>query len=62
LPKETIKLKINTKTRIAACLKSLHDELGEVLLKSNVKYFEIIRKLNHFEGLTDIEIYKALNK
>lgn len=62
LPKEAIKLKVNTKTRIAACLKSLHNELSEVPLKSNNKYFEIIRTLNHFKGLNDNEIYKALNK
>lgn len=62
LPKETIKLKINTKTRFAVCLKSLHDDLSEVPFKSNIKYFEIIRTLNHFEGLNDTEIYKALNK
>jgi hypothetical protein len=62
LPKEIIKLKINTKTRFAASLKSLYNELSDIPFKSNVKYFEIIRTLNHFERLNDNEIYKALNK
>ena len=61
LPAEVIKLKRNSKTKFAKALGEILRELGNKdKLKEETGYFDIIRKLNHFEN--DSDIYKAITR
>ena len=64
LPAEIINLKRDCKTKIAAALNSLHKDLAisDRTLRSDKEYYDIIRTLNHFKNLPNIDIYKLLTK
>lgn len=62
IPNSIIKLKRGCKTRFANALKPIHVAFSETPLKSDLEFFKILRVLNHFERMTDIEIYKAINR
>lgn len=62
LPHQSIKLKRDCKTRFAKALSPIHKELSEKPLKSDVEFFKLLRVVNHFENLTDIEIYNAITR
>lgn len=61
LPEKVIQLKKSCKTRLAKSFRPIHKELGEKL-KSDTEFFKIIKILNHFENLNDVEIYLAINR
>jgi hypothetical protein len=58
LPKTIIRLQKACKTKLAKALREIHKKLSENTLISDVKYFEIIKCLNHFEKETDL--YKVI--
>lgn len=60
LPDEVIKLQRRCKTRLAKALGEILRELGDGKLKEHSEYFDIIKKLNHFEKERDI--YKAITR
>jgi hypothetical protein len=62
IPNSIIKLKRGCKTRFAKVLNPIHVEFSETPLKSDLEFFKILRILNHFERMTDFEIYKAINR
>lgn len=61
-PNQIIRLKLNCKTRFAKTLNLIYKELSNRTLKSDVEFFKLIRILNHFQNLTDIEIYNAVTR
>lgn len=63
-PPKTIDLIYNCKTKLSKVLNKVYKQNAthKGSLKSNLKYFEVLRSLNHFASLTDDEIYNALNK
>jgi hypothetical protein len=61
-PNQIIRLKHNCKTRFAKTLNLIYKELSNRTLKSDVEFFKLIRILNHFQNLTDIEIYNAVTR
>lgn len=61
-PSEIIKLNLNTKTKVAACIKAIYSELGEGNLKNEVKLFKIIKCMSLFKNDTRDQIYKLMNK
>jgi hypothetical protein len=60
LPKEVIKLKRGCKTKLAKAFGEILRELCDGVLKDQTEYFDIIRKLNHFENESDL--YKAITR
>jgi hypothetical protein len=58
LPKTLIQLKKRCKTKLGRILGEIHKELSENALKSDKKYFEILKCLNHYQNETDL--YKVL--
>jgi len=62
IPQEVIRLKKDCKTRFAKSLRPIHKDLSENQLKSDIEFFKLIRVLNHFEKLTDIQIYNAITR
>ncbi len=60
LPKEPIQLKRGSKTKLGKILGEIHKELSEHPLKSDAKYLELVRCLNHFADETDL--YKVLTR
>lgn len=62
LPIATINLKRGCKTKIAPFFNSIHKQLSENKLKNDTEYFKIIKSLNHFRNLQDIDIYKTITK
>lgn len=64
LPNQKIKLKKDCKTRFAKALNPIHKELSNEnkKLKSDTEFFNLIRVLDHFEKLTDAEIYQAITR
>jgi hypothetical protein len=62
LPKKIINLKRTTKTRFAKALSPIHKDLSNIPLKSDNEFFKLIRVFNHFEKLSDDEIYQAITR
>lgn len=62
LPKETIQLNKNCKTRFAPVLRPIHKKLTQKQLKSDYDFFAIIKILSPFNKMTDTEIYKAITR
>ncbi len=61
-PKEVVKLNLNTKTKVATCIKAIFKELGDGNLKNEVKLFEIIKWMSPFKDDIPDQIYKLMNK
>ncbi|MDH5826268.1 hypothetical protein [Sphingobacterium faecium] len=61
-PSEIVKLNLNTKTKVAACIKAMYSELGEGNLKNEVKLFKIIKCMSLFKNDTPNQIYKLMTK
>lgn len=57
-----IRLRKNAKTRFAKALRPIHNELSGNVLKSELKFFEVIRALEQFKDDSDDEIYKAITR
>lgn len=64
IPLQKIQLKARCKTKIAPIFNKIYmqKKSGMTPLKSDKKYFEIIRVLNHFKDLSDNEIYKIIGR
>lgn len=64
IPKKTIQLNARCKTPLAPVFNTIYRRLksSKTPLKSDTKYFDIIRVLNHFAGLSDSEIYKTIGR
>ena len=64
LPLKYINLKRDCKTKIAATFNPLHRDLSmtECFLRNDTEYFKVIRALNHFQKLSDNEIYKLITR
>lgn len=64
LPQKKIKLKKDTKTRLAKVLSPIYKQLSNEnkKLKSDTDFFAIVRVLDHFEKLTDTQIYQAITR
>jgi hypothetical protein len=63
LPETTIQLKRTCKTKVAKALGEIHKELSnENKLSTDIKYFQLIRVLSHFEKETEGDLYKALTR
>ncbi|MBP7679320.1 MAG: hypothetical protein KA096_02765 [Bacteroidales bacterium] len=62
LPTKPIKLRRRSKTKLASVLNNIYKQLGQSELKSNTKFFALVRVLNHFESYTNFDIYKALTR
>lgn len=62
IPEKKIKLKRDSKTRVASVFNPIHKELSEKTLKSDSDYFKILRVLNVFSKASDIDIYKAITR
>lgn len=63
LPMSTIQLKRTCKTKVAKALGEIHRELSnENKLIDDIKYFQIIRILSHFEKESERDLYKALTR
>jgi len=63
LPEKTIQLKRTCKTKVAKALGEIHKELSnENKLRTDTKYFQLIRVLSHFEKETEGDLYKALTR
>lgn len=63
LPATIIQLKRTCKTKVAKALGEIHKELSnENKLRTDTKYFELIRVLNHFNKETEKDLYKALTR
>lgn len=63
LPETIIKLKRSSKTKVASVLGEIHKELSfENKLSTDIKYFELIKVLSHFEKETRGDLYKALTR
>lgn len=66
LPKKPIALKDRSKTKCAPIFNAIWREMpyqnkGNTLTK-DLKYFEIIRVINHFRQLTDPELYRDITR
>jgi hypothetical protein len=63
LPDTTIQLKRACKTKLAKALGDIHKELSPInTLSADTDFFRIIRTLNHFEKVTQGDLYKALTR
>jgi len=63
LPETTIQLKRTCKTKVAKALGEIHKELSnENKLSTDIKYFQLIRVLSHFEKETEGDLYRALTR
>lgn len=63
LPKEPIELNKRCKTRLAEVLGGIHRELGfKDTLKGDLNFFEIVRVLDQFKPLTDVQLIKDLQR
>ncbi len=64
IPKKQIELKRDCKTRFAKALRPIHKELSNEnkKLKNDTEFYKIIKILNHFKNLSDVEIYDAINR
>lgn len=63
LPETIIQLKRTCKTKVAKALGEIHKELSnENKLRTDTKYFQLIRVLSHFEKETKEDLYKALTR
>jgi len=62
IPDRQIRLKRGSKTDIARSCKELHKNLSEKTLRSDTKYFSILRVLSVFSDDSDVTIYNALTK
>lgn len=63
MPEKIINLKQASKSRIAEALRAIHKELSnEKNLRTDLKFFNILRSLNYFNKLEDRMIYNSLTK
>jgi hypothetical protein len=63
MPKEEIKLQRSCKTRLAKVLKEIHyDAKSKKTLRTDLKFYEIIKILDEFADLTNEQIYRFLIK
>ena len=63
LPQNTIKIKTRTKTAVAKVLREIHELLSnENKLSTDIRYFELIKILSHFEKTKQKDLYKALTR
>jgi hypothetical protein len=63
LPEEPIELKKRCKTRLAYVLGGIHRELGfRDTLKGAPDFLEIVRVLDQFKALTDVQLIKDLQR
>lgn len=63
LPETIIQLKRTCKTKVAKALGEIHKALSnENKLRTDTKYFQLIRVLSHFEKETKEDLYKALTR
>jgi|GEM_PF-4119284 len=64
IPKNKIQLKARCKTSIAPIFNKIYmqNKSSKTPLKHDAKYFEIIRILNHFQELSDAEIYITIGR
>jgi|MEHZ01.4.fsa_nt_MEHZ011291958.1_2 hypothetical protein len=63
LPENTIKIKTRTKTAVAKVLREIHELLSnENKLSTDIRYFELIKILSHFEKTKQKDLYKALTR
>ena len=62
LPEIPIKLKRDCKTRLAKVLSPIHKELSEKPLKSDKEFFKILKVLNHFKNLSNVQLYDAITR
>lgn len=59
---DEIKLKRNTKTRVATILRDIHKDLSEKELINDKPFFNLVRILNHFKHDSEKDLYKALTR
>ncbi|RCU42456.1 hypothetical protein EIZ47_08880 [Chryseobacterium lacus] len=57
-----IKLKRNTKTRVATILRDIHKDLSEKELINDKPFFKLVKILNHFKHDSEKDLYKALTR
>ena len=64
LPKQTINLKKGCKTRFAKALNPIYKELSSdnKKMKTDKKFFQLIRVLSHFKDESDHKIYQAITR
>jgi hypothetical protein len=63
LPQNKIKIKTRTKTAVAKVLREIHELLSnENKLSTDIRYFELIKILSHFEKTKQKDLYKALTR
>lgn len=58
-----IKTNNRVKTKTAKCLRDIYDKFSKVeIIRNNTAFFDVVRVLKPFEGLSDDEIYNTLTK
>jgi len=62
IPNTLIKLKNKCKTKLASTLGDLHGKLRDINLKDDKEYLDILRTLNHFNGMSNFDLCKALQR
>ncbi|MCF8307854.1 MAG: hypothetical protein K9I68_02480 [Bacteroidales bacterium] len=62
LPGKTIRLKRNCKTRLGETFGEIHKKLSENSLQSDIKFFEIVRIMNHFKDESNMSLYKIMTR
>lgn len=61
-PKEEIKLRLKTKTKVARVIKSMYQDLGKRELKKESTLFKIMCCMDQFSNQEHDSIYKLMNK
>jgi len=62
LPKDDIRIRKKTKTKVSKLLGEIYKELGQKELKNDKDYLILIRKLSLLKDVTEYELYKSLTR